>query len=131
MTATVLVVEDEPAILELIEVNLIDAGFLVQGAPDAESAEAYLRTALPDLVLLDWMLPGMSGLALARQLHYAQCHRVHFQQWRACPSGRWAEQRRQCAELDRYSGQQWRWRPVRLALFWKQLAEYIDRAAFV
>lgn len=68
MTATVLVVEDEPAILELIEVNLIDAGFLVRGAPDAESAEAYLRTALPDLVLLDWMLPGMSGLALARQL---------------------------------------------------------------
>jgi two-component system phosphate regulon response regulator PhoB len=68
MTVTVLVIEDEPAILELIEVNLIDAGYAVQGAPDAESAEVYLRTALPDLVLVDWMLPGLSGLALARQL---------------------------------------------------------------
>jgi two-component system phosphate regulon response regulator PhoB len=68
MTVTVLVIEDEPAILELIEVNLIDAGYAVQGAPDAESAEAYLRAALPDLVLVDWMLPGLSGLSFAKQL---------------------------------------------------------------
>jgi two-component system phosphate regulon response regulator PhoB len=58
MSPTVLVVEDEPAILELIKVNLADAGYEVQGAPDAETAQALLKTSLPDLVLLDWMLPG-------------------------------------------------------------------------
>jgi two-component system phosphate regulon response regulator PhoB len=68
MTVTILVIEDEPAILELIEVNLIDAGYTVHGAPDAESAKAYLQTKLPDLALVDWMLPGLSGLAFARQL---------------------------------------------------------------
>jgi two-component system, OmpR family, phosphate regulon response regulator PhoB len=68
MSPTVLVVEDEPAILELIKVNLVDAGYDVQGAPDAETAQALLKTSLPDLVLLDWMLPGQSGLAFAREL---------------------------------------------------------------
>ena len=68
MTPTVLVVEDEPAILELITVNLIDAGYDVVGVADAETARARLKDALPALVLLDWMLPGQSGLALARQL---------------------------------------------------------------
>jgi two-component system phosphate regulon response regulator PhoB len=68
MTVTILVIEDEPAILELIEVNLIDAGYAVHGAPDAESAKAYLQTNMPDLALVDWMLPGLSGLAFARQL---------------------------------------------------------------
>ena len=71
MTATVLVVEDEPAILELIEVNLADAGYEVTRAASAESALEALSGTLPDLVLLDWMLPGMSGLALARQLRSA------------------------------------------------------------
>ena len=68
MSPTVLVVEDEPAILELIKVNLVDAGYEVQGAADAETAQDLLKAALPDLVLLDWMLPGQSGLAFARQL---------------------------------------------------------------
>ena len=71
MTATVLVVEDEPAILELIEVNLADAGYAVTRAASAESALETLSGTLPDLILLDWMLPGMSGLALARQLRSA------------------------------------------------------------
>lgn len=65
---TILAVEDEPAIAELLRVNLVDAGYEVQTAPDAETAQALLRDALPDLVLLDWMLPGQSGLALAKQL---------------------------------------------------------------
>jgi two-component system phosphate regulon response regulator PhoB len=65
---TILVVEDEPAILELLRVNLEDAGYDVQEAVDAESAAVALREALPDLLLLDWMLPGQSGLAFARQL---------------------------------------------------------------
>ena len=68
MMPRVLVVEDEPAILELLRVNLEDAGYDVDGAPDAESAQRAIDSALPDLVLLDWMLPGQSGLALARKL---------------------------------------------------------------
>ena len=68
MIPRILVVEDEPAILELITVNLIDAGYDVVGVVDAETARARLKDALPALVLLDWMLPGQSGLALARQL---------------------------------------------------------------
>jgi two-component system phosphate regulon response regulator PhoB len=68
MTPTILVVEDEPAILELLNVNLADAGYAVRSAPDAESAQAQLKQALPDLLLLDWMLPGQSGLALAKEL---------------------------------------------------------------
>ncbi len=63
-----MVVEDEPAILELLRVNLVDAGYEVRGAPDAEAAQAQLGDWLPDLLLLDWMLPGKSGLALAKQL---------------------------------------------------------------
>jgi two-component system phosphate regulon response regulator PhoB len=68
MTPSVLVVEDEPAILELLKVNLVDAGYRVTGVSDAEAAQAELKKALPNLVLLDWMLPGQSGLALAKQL---------------------------------------------------------------
>ena len=68
MMPTILVVEDEPAIVELLKVNLADAGYGVKTATDAESAQVALRQALPDLVLLDWMLPGQSGLALAKEL---------------------------------------------------------------
>ena len=68
MTPSILVVEDEPAILELIKVNLVDAGYDVKSAENAETAHEALRRELPDLVLLDWMLPGQSGLALAKQL---------------------------------------------------------------
>jgi two-component system phosphate regulon response regulator PhoB len=68
MTTTVLVVEDEPAIQELISVNLSLAGLGVQAASDAEQARALIDSELPDLILLDWMLPGMSGIALAKAL---------------------------------------------------------------
>ena len=68
MMPSILVVEDEPAILELIKVNLTDAGYAVKAAEDAETAREALKQRLPDLVLLDWMLPGQSGLALARQI---------------------------------------------------------------
>ncbi len=68
MTPTILAVEDEPAILELLRVNLVDAGYTVRAASDAETAHAMLKEDLPDLLLLDWMLPGQSGLALAKQL---------------------------------------------------------------
>jgi len=68
MPATVLIVEDEAAILELIAVNLEYAGFETLRAKSAEEATRMLGDILPDLILLDWMLPGQSGLALARRL---------------------------------------------------------------
>ena len=68
MPATILVVEDEPAIQALIEVNLRRAGHTARLAADAESAKRMVQDELPDLVLLNWMLPGMSGVDLARQL---------------------------------------------------------------
>jgi len=68
MSATILVVEDEPTIQSLIEINLRRAGHVVQLAPDAETARRLIKDALPDLVLLDWMLPGMSGVDFARLL---------------------------------------------------------------
>jgi two-component system phosphate regulon response regulator PhoB len=68
MPLNILIVEDEPAIQELIAVNLEGAGHHVLRAADSEQAQAVLRQTLPDLVLLDWMLPGQSGLAIARRL---------------------------------------------------------------
>ena len=63
----VLVVEDESAIAELIAINLRHAGYEVTIAGDAEQAQAALDGVLPDLAILDWMLPGASGLALAKR----------------------------------------------------------------
>lgn len=63
----VLVVEDESAIAELISLHLRHAGFEVVWCADAQQAQAAVDRVLPDLVLLDWMLPGESGLALARR----------------------------------------------------------------
>ena len=68
MAAMILVVEDEPAIQELITCNLELAGHQALRAQNAEQALEMVRTALPDLVLLDWMLPGMSGIEFARKL---------------------------------------------------------------
>ena len=68
MNPTILVVEDEPAIQELVVINLKHAGFVVVQASSAEEAESAIRAALPDLVVLDWMLPGQSGVALAKKL---------------------------------------------------------------
>ncbi len=63
----VLVVEDEAAIAELIVLNLRHSGFEVVVAPDGEAAQTEVDRVLPDLVLLDWMLPGTSGLSLAKR----------------------------------------------------------------
>jgi two-component system phosphate regulon response regulator PhoB len=62
------VVEDEPAIQELIACNLELAGHKAVRATTAEQALDLLRDELPDLVVLDWMLPGMSGIDFARRL---------------------------------------------------------------
>ena len=67
MPANILLVEDEPAIQELIAANLARAGHHVLRAADAETAQRLVREAVPDLVLLDWMLPGESGVQLAQR----------------------------------------------------------------
>lgn len=64
----ILIVEDEPAIAELIAVNLSHGGFSPVIAGDSVAAQRELDAVLPDAILLDWMLPGQSGLALARHL---------------------------------------------------------------
>jgi two-component system phosphate regulon response regulator PhoB len=68
MNTTVLVVEDEPAIQELLATTLVRAGYDVQRAADANVAMDSLRNTIPDMILLDWMLPGRSGLAFAHEL---------------------------------------------------------------
>src|SRR5437667_10939884 len=68
MAATILVVEDEPAIQELIAYNLKQAGHQPLRADNAEQAMNLVQNALHDLVLLDWMLPGLSGIDFARRL---------------------------------------------------------------
>ena len=68
MGARVLVVEDEPAVQELIRYTLEQAGLEPLPVDSAEDALASLRDELPDAVLIDWMLPNKSGLALAREL---------------------------------------------------------------
>jgi two-component system, OmpR family, phosphate regulon response regulator PhoB len=68
MSATILVVEDEPGIQEVLKFNLGQHGHEVIVASDAEEGLNLLRGALPDLILLDWMLPGMSGIDFARRV---------------------------------------------------------------
>ena len=65
--ARILIVEDESAIAELVAINLRHAGHEVTVAGDADQAQLEVDAVLPDLVVLDWMLPGQSGLATARQ----------------------------------------------------------------
>lgn len=72
MTANILVVEDESAIQELLAFNVAQCGYRALQAGDADSALALINRALPDLILLDWMLPGMSGVELARRLRADQ-----------------------------------------------------------
>lgn len=64
----VLVVEDESSIAELITVNLRHSGFRPIWAVDSATAEREIKAAVPDLVLLDWMLPGESGLSFSKRL---------------------------------------------------------------
>lgn len=63
----VLVVEDESAIAELITLNLHHAGYEVQLAANSQAAQSAIDEELPDLVVLDWMLPGESGIQLAQR----------------------------------------------------------------
>lgn len=67
MHAKILIVEDEPAIQELLAFNVMQAGFQALRAEDADSAWQQIRGNMPDLILLDWMLPNTSGVILAKQ----------------------------------------------------------------
>ena len=68
MSKRILIVEDEPAIREMVESALISAGFATALAGDASEADAEIRVAPPHLILLDWMLPGVGGVEFARRL---------------------------------------------------------------
>lgn len=64
----ILIVEDEQPIRDMVMFALNDAGFEVREAADARQAQASIAERLPDLILLDWMLPGLSGIDFARRL---------------------------------------------------------------
>ena len=68
MATTVLIVEDEPEIRELLNFSLTRAGFNVTEAETGELALQRLDSNLPDILIVDWMLPGMSGVELAKRL---------------------------------------------------------------
>ena len=68
MKANILIVEDEGPILELLALNISQAGYNPLRAISAEHAEKLINEALPDIILLDWMLPGMSGIDFAKKL---------------------------------------------------------------
>jgi two-component system, OmpR family, phosphate regulon response regulator PhoB len=66
-TPRILIVEDEPAIAELLTINLKHNGFAPIWSAEGVAAQRELDAVLPDVILLDWMLPGQSGLSLARK----------------------------------------------------------------
>jgi len=68
MTHRILIVEDEPSIAELIAINLTHAGYEVEKAMQADIAQGMLKDRLPSLIILDWMLPGKSGVQFAKEL---------------------------------------------------------------
>lgn len=68
MKTTILVVDDESAIREMVCMALGQQGYQCDESADAHKAEARIRSAPPDMVLLDWMMPGMSGLELVQRL---------------------------------------------------------------
>ena len=68
MTAKVLVVEDEEPLALLLRYNLESEGFDVDVAQNGEEAQISIEEVPPDLIVLDWMLPGVSGLELCRRL---------------------------------------------------------------
>ncbi len=70
METSVLIVEDEAAIVTLLRYNLEREGFRVYSTGDGEEAVALVKEVRPDIVVLDWMLPSMSGIDVCRQLRW-------------------------------------------------------------
>ena len=75
MNSKILLVDDEPSIREMIGFTLLKAGFSYAEAADSNQAEAEILREIPDLILLDWMLPGQSGIEFARQLRRVESTR--------------------------------------------------------
>ena len=67
MQKSILIVEDEPTIRDMVAFAVSRAGMQAVHAADAVAAHDAIATRVPDLILLDWMLPGVSGLDLARR----------------------------------------------------------------
>jgi len=68
MPIQVMIVEDEASLLELLRYNFEKRGYDVEAVTQGDVAEQRLREQLPDLLILDWMLPGISGIELCRRL---------------------------------------------------------------
>ena len=68
MAPRILIAEDEEPLMLLLRYNLEAEGYAVDGATRGDEAEMKLRETVPDLLLLDWMLPGLSGIELCRRL---------------------------------------------------------------
>ena len=68
MAARILIVEDEEPLTLLLRYNLESEGYAVESVARGDEAETRLRESVPDLVILDWMLPGLSGIELCRRL---------------------------------------------------------------
>jgi two-component system phosphate regulon response regulator PhoB len=76
MPPTILVVEDDPALAELLRYNLTREGFAVELAADGDAALAAAEDSPPDLVVLDWMIPGLSGIEVCRRLRRREASRA-------------------------------------------------------
>jgi two-component system phosphate regulon response regulator PhoB len=72
MPATILIVEDEEALTLLLRYNLEAAGYEVETVARGDEADARLKERVPDLIILDWMLPGLSGIEICRRLRARQ-----------------------------------------------------------
>ena len=64
MPLRIMIVEDEEPLLELLRYNFERAGFAVDTLVDGTQVEAHLEKCLPDILIVDWMLPGLSGIEL-------------------------------------------------------------------
>ena len=71
----VLIIEDDPALVELLDYNLVSAGYDTSAVEDGDDAMAAVDDEQPDMVILDWMLPNVSGIELCRQLRQSPAHR--------------------------------------------------------
>ena len=98
MSNSVLVIEDEQEVREMLSFSLSRSGFNVWEAASAEEALRRLDGPLPSLVIIDWMLPGMNGVDLARRLRRGRAHR-RFAHDHADRQGRRGEQGGQAQEL--------------------------------
>jgi two-component system phosphate regulon response regulator PhoB len=71
MAQRILIVEDEESLMEVLRYNFEKTGYFVEGIANGDRAAARLRETIPDLLLLDWVLPGLSGVELCRRVRYS------------------------------------------------------------